>query len=431
MTPEELVELAREHEVEFVDLRYMELPAACAHVTIPVAEFTAPRVAGGFACGGDRRLVPDAESAFLDPFCQHPTLALLCDSRDARTGRDDPRDPRAVARRAERYLTTSKIADAAHCAADVQFFVFDQAVYEQGLHTARYKVDSREGAWRRGRDEADNLGTQLRIGEGHGALMPADSLQNLRSEMVAALSACGVPVRAHRHGPATGGQATISLQPAPLLRLADRLMICKYVVRNVAARHGKVATFMPQPLFGERGSGLPIGLSLLKDGQPLLGTAGQSDQGRWALGGWRRHAASLLALTCPTTNSYRRLAAELGGTGGDAALFAPADADAAGWIGFTAADLSCNPYLACSALLLAALDGIVQRTEPGSLPACLPPVTLDAALAALESDHAYLQAGDVLTADWLGTWIAQKRRDEIAALRVRPHPYEFCLYFDV
>lgn len=346
-----------------------------------------------------------------------------------RTGADDPRDPRAVARRAERYLTTSKIADA-RTAADVQFFVFDQAVYEQGLHTARYKVDTRARVPGVAAATRRTISARNCVSARATAFpMPADSLQNLRSEMVAALGACSVPVRAHRHGPATGGIATISLLSALLLRLADRLMICKYVVRNVAARHGKVATFMPQPLFGEPRQRFADRAIAVERRQPLLGTAGQSDQGRWAARGWRRHAASLLALTCPTTNSYRRLAAELGGTGGDAALCR------AGGRRRRRLDRVHGRRFELQSVrgvqrAAAGGAGRTQRTEPGSLPACLPPVTLDAACRAGVRPRV-LAGGRRADGGLVGHMDrAQKRRDEIAALRVRPHPYEFCLYFD-
>ena len=314
----------------------------------------------------------------------------------------------------------------------MQFFVFDQVCYEQSMNAAHYRVDSREGVWRRGQDHADNLGTQLRAGEAARPLPPADSLHNLRSEMVAALTACGVACRAHQHGAATGGQMQITLAPAPLVQFADRVTIAKYVMRNVAARHGKVATFMPQPLHGECGSGLPVRLSLWKGEEPHLpGAAGGSIEiGRSAVGGWQHHAASLLALVCPTTNSYKRLFA-----GADSSwqpTCSRSDAQApTEWIEWRAPDPSCNPYVAGSALLLAALDGIQAGPAAGATPAPGLPTSLEGALLALEADHQYLLREGVFSEEVLREWVRHKLEHDVRPLRACPHPYEFCLYFDV
>jgi glutamine synthetase len=415
---QDMLALVRENEIKFVDLRFTTLLGRSRHVTVPVAELTAERLAAGFAWAGSpqdgpRRLVPAADTAFIDPFCQHPTLAFTCELRDggSQAARDDPR---AVARRAEAYLASTGIAVEARFAIDLQCFVFDQVSYEQTMNGAHYRVDAREGQWRRARDEPDNLGTQLRAGEGAMPLPPADSLHNLRSEMVAALTACGVACVGHQHGAATGGQAQLSLGPATLVRAADQLITCKYIIRSVAARHGKVATFMPQPLFGEQGSGLPVRLSLWKDGRSVLEDADISQRAR---GGWRRHAASLLALTCPTTNSFRRRGENDAGDseGGQTA----------GEIEFRAMDPSCNPYLALPALMLAAVDTRQEARVGQQLPR-----TLAHALAALEADHAYLLSGNVFSEELLRQW-REAKRAEVDALRVRPHPYEFCMYFDV
>ena len=292
MTADEVLALARENAVEFVDLRFVTLTGRTGHTTLPIEELSASAiqrgVAGGAAVPNDRLLVPATDTAVIDPFCQHSTLALLCDVMIAATGDDAPDDPRAVARRAQEHLRATGIADEARFGVEIEFFVFDQVCYEQQVNAARYQVDSREGAWQSGRDEPDNLGTQPRYGEGALALAPADSLHNLRAEMVAALTACGIRARGHRHGAATGGQAAIRLAPVPLLRAADQVTTCKYVVRNVAARHGKVATFMPKPLAGEHGSGLAASLSLVKGEQPLLcdpERAALREAGRWRPGG--------------------------------------------------------------------------------------------------------------------------------------------------
>ncbi len=456
MTAEEVLALAHDEAVEFVDLRFTTLLGRCSHVTLPIADLKPQRIKEGFVLAGlphqnPCRLVPVPETAFVDPFFQHPTLVLLCDVQDPATGQEAPDDPRAVARRAEAHLHATGSADRALFSLTLEFFVFDQVSYEQGMNAAHYLVDSREGVWRRGREEVDNLGTQLRAGEGAGPLPPADSLHNLRAEMVAALTACGIQCGEHRHGGATGGQTRLEIGPAPLVRAADLLITCKYVIRNVAARHGKVATFMPQPLLGDRGSGLPTRLALSKAEQPLLYSTDDTtlaESGRWVIGGWLHHAPGLLALTCPTTNSYRRFV-----SGSDAptctaySLGNPAalvhtpvstGSPLGGEVEFRATDPSCNPYLALSALLLAALDGIENRRDPGPpLDDCPDassdaawPRTLAAALDALAGDHAYLLKGNVFAGGLIERWIDHKRAIEIEALRIRPHPYEFCLYFD-
>jgi len=436
MTADEVLALARENAVEFVDLRFVTLTGRTGHTTLPIEELSASAiqrgVAGGAAVPNDRLLVPATDTAVIDPFCQHSTLALLCDVMIAATGDDAPDDPRAVARRAQEHLRATGIADEARFGVEIEFFVFDQVCYEQQVNAARYQVDSREGAWQSGRDEPDNLGTQLRYGAGAHALPPADNLHNLRAEMVAALTACGIHARGHRHGAATGGQAAIRLAPVPLLRAADQVTTCKYVVRNVAARHGKVATFMPKPLAGEHGSGLAASLSLVKGEQPLLcdpERAALREAGRWAAGGWTRHATSLLALTCPTTNSYRRLAAEFRAPRTPARVPPPSlEIDG---LAFPVADPSCNPYLAFSALLMAALDGIAGRVDAGPSDAHRLPGGLEDALRGLTRDHAYLCAAGVFHEEMIREWDSMKRHDEVLALSMRPHPYEFCLYFDV
>jgi glutamine synthetase len=437
MTPEEVLEFAQENEVEFVDLRCTPIDGVTAHVTLPTTELTLALFRDGYfrdTCGPaePRLLVPATETAFLDPFFQHPTLTLLCDVRDPATKADDPHDARGVARRAQAALNTTAPADRALLAAELQFFVFDQVSFDQSMNAAHYRVESREGAWRRGQDSADNLGTQLRAGEAAHPLPPADSLHNLRSEMVAALTACGVACRAHQHGAATGGQMQITLAPAPLVQFADRLTICKYIIRNVAARHGKVATFMPQPLHGERGSGLPVRMTLWKgEPPPAHSAAGDSTEiARGALRGWQHHAASLLALACPTTNSYKRLVA-----GADTSwqpTHSPSNVPGqTDWIEWHAPDPSCNPYMAGSALLLAALDGIQTAAGSSATPAQTRATSLEAALHALEADHQYLLRAGVFSEEVLRERLRNKLAHDVQPLRERPHPYEFCLYFDV
>jgi glutamine synthetase len=463
MTPEDLQHLAREHAVEFVDLRFIEFPNHWRHLTVPVDDLTLQWIGKGFGFDSaslhdaGKVLVPVPETAFLDPFFQHPTLSVICDVREPVTGRELPLDPRGVAKRAEQRLRDSGVADSVLLGPELEFYIFDQASYEQGMAGAHHRVDSREGAWRRGRDEPDNVGTQIRPGEASCVLPPFDSMHNLRSEMVAALNACGIECTGHHHASATGGQSTIDLRPAGLVEMADKLVTAKNVIRNVAARHGKVATFMAKPLYGEAGSGLHTHLSLWKGGQPVLSgdnPAGLSDVGLWAVGGLLHHAPTLLAWACPTTNSYKRL------VGGHAAPLRQVYThhnpwglvrvplvrgdQAVNWLEFRAPDPTCNPYLAFAAIIQAVLDGIEQKRDPGppidhDLDELSPaeaarcaklPCTLGGVMLHLEADGGYLQAGGVFSHELVSSWIGQKRATEIAALDARPHPYEFCLYFD-
>jgi glutamine synthetase len=335
-----------------------------------------------------------------------------------------------VARRASVHLRKLAAVRGLTFAPQLEFFIFDQACYEQGLNHARYRVDSREGAWRRGQDEPDNVGYQVPPRGGLHALPPADSLHNTRCEIVQLLEQSGIEVESHHHGPATGGQAAIRLRSAPLLETADRILLAKYIVRNAAARHGKTATFMPQPLFGDCGSGMPTVLGFAK-----------GDLAEAAEGGVRRRLASLLALCCPTTNSFRRLAAmQQDSDVGDRApvRVLAADATAARML-VEAIDGTCNPYLALSALALAAAQSTPKKAARSSTAkerradgnATHVPRSLGAALDALESDHEFLVEGSAFDADALRAWIQWKRLREVEAVEAHPHPYEFCLYFDL
>jgi len=469
MSPEELLSYARDNGAEFVDLRWVDLRGVWRHRTLPLDTLHTDWIRKGIPlphecadgqCAGlaesGARLVPVPETRFIDPFCQHPTLAVICDLKDAAGGADLPTSPRGVARRAEAFLESTGLAERAEVGGDLEFFVFAQVSYDQGIASGHYRLDSREGVWRRGRDEPDNLGTQLRTGQAAGCLPPGDTVHNLRGEMAAAAAACGVQVLSHQHGPATGGHGALTLAPERLIENAEKVVACKYAIRNVAARHGKVATFMPQPLHGERGAGLPLQLSLWNGTQALLGgvpAGGLSEVGTWAIGGLVRHARSLLAWTCPTTNSYKRLTHAHGGphlvtysSRDPAALIGVPGLQSdlpGGWIEFRAADPTCNPYLAFSAIVMAAADGIQNRLDPGPgltryltstasdcpVPARVP-VSLEQALAALEADQLYLTRGNVFPPELIASWIEEKRAAEVEAVRARPHPYEFCLYFD-
>ncbi len=468
-SPESVLKLIRESQVEFVDLRFLDFPGLWQHLTVPARELTLQSFVDGFGFDGssirgwqainesDMLVIPVSETAMIDPFYQHTTLGMICNIQDPITRQRYSRDPRSVARKAEEYLRSTGIADAAYFGPELEFFVFDQACYDQGMNHAHYKVDSREGVWRRGRDEPDNLGYQLRAREGYFPLPPADSMHNLRSEMVTVLEQCGIEVETHHHEVATGGQMEIDMRHDSLVRMGDKVMTYKYIVKNVAARHGKVATFMPKPLLGDNGSGMHTHFSLWKGQSPLFWGdryAELSETALWAIGGLIRHARSLVALTNPTTNSYKRLV-----PGFEAPvnlIYSSRNRSAliripmyqhnpkTKRIEFRCPDPSCNPYLAFSAMVMAALDGIENRIDPGpatdrnlyELEAAelsefgQTPGSLDEALRALEEDHAYLLKGGVFTEDVIHYWIRYKMENEVEALRVRPHPYEFCLYFD-
>ncbi len=470
MTAEKVLEFVKTHKIEYVDLRFLDFPGLWQHLTVPARELTLDSFQNGFGFDGssirgwqainesDMLIVPVPDTMILDPFFQHPTVSLICDVQDPITRARYSRDPRSVARKAADYLRSTGLADAAYFGPELEFFIFDRVMYDQGMNYAKYEVDSREGVWRRGSPDPDNLGNQLRAKEGYFPLPPNDSMHNLRSEMVSVLEQCGIHVETHHHEVATGGQAEIDMRYDRLVRMGDKVMTYKYIIKNVAARHGKVVTFMPKPLFGDNGSGMHTHFSLWRGDTPLFHGnryAELSDMALWAIGGLMKHAGSLLAICCPTTNSYKRLV-----PGYEAPvnlIYSMANRSAfvripmyqhnpkTKRIEFRCPDSSCNPYLAFSAILMAALDGIQNKIDPG--PAVdenlydLPeerladightPGSLDEALAMLERDHEYLLRGDVFTPDVIHYWIKYKNECEVAALRSRPHPYEFCLYFDI
>lgn len=469
-TPAEVIAYAQQHDVRYVDCRFMDFPGLWQHTTYPISELTESVFEAGFGFDGssirgwqainesDMIIVPVPDSARIDPFYEKPTLALICDIKDPITKKEYSRDPRSVARKAEIYLRQTGIADRALFGPEMEFFIFDHVLYDQTMNEARYRVDSSEGIWNRGRDSEDNRGYQVRHREGYFPCPPMDTMYNLRSEMSDILQQLGIPVECHHHEVATGGQAELDLRYQDLVRMADSCMYYKYVVKNVAARHGKVATFMPKPLFGDNGSGMHTHFSLWKEDQPLMHGrhyAGLSMLGLYAIGGLLRHAPSLLALTNPTTNSYKRMvpgyeaptALVYSSRNRSAAIRIPVyqDNPKTKRIEFHCPDCSCNPYLAFAAITMAAIDGIQNKIHPGDpvdkdmyaldpeelLSLDSTPGSLDAALRALEADHDYLLKGGVFTEDVIYYWIKYKRENEINALNARPHPWEFCMYFDI
>ncbi len=470
MTPKQVITTINREGIEFVDLRFMDFPGSWQHKVFSASEikeevfetglgFDGSCVRGWEAINeGDMLLVPVPGTARVDPFYQRPTMAMICDVKDPITKKLYSRDPRSIARKAENYLREAKIADEAMITPELEFFVFDQVRYDQTINRAMYEVDSVEGIWNRGADHPTNLGNQLRAKEGLFPSPPADSLADLRCEMAEYMQRMGIFVESHHHEVATGGQCEIDLRHLPLVQMADTVMMYKYVVRQVAARHGKVATFMPKPLYMDNGSGMHTHFSLWKAGKPLFAGrhyAGLSQMALYAIGGILRHGAALVALTNPTTNSFKRLVPGYeapvnfvySSRNRWAAMRIPvySDQPRSRRVEIRFPDGSANPYLAFSAILMAAIDGIQNKIDPGDpldrqadqipdeelteLPAA--PHDLDHALDALEADHQFLLAGDVFSEEIINYWIKYKRSSEVEQLRQRPHPYEFCMYFDV
>ena len=404
----------------------------------------------------DMLIVPESQTAFVDPFLQN-TLAILCNVKDPVTHQSYPRDPRNIARKAEMYMQSTGIADRADFGADIEFFVFDQASFDQNANEGFYSLESGEGQWSRGSNSPTRQPYPIRHREGYLAMPPMDSLQALRTELMLALGDVGAGINSQQRATASGGQCRLELKPDALQRSGDHLIRLKYLARSIAAQQGQVATFMPKPIWNDNGSGFHLHLGLWKEETALFsgsGYGGLSETAMFAMGGILKHAAALLAFCCPTTNSYKRLIPGFEAPvnlsysyrNRSAAIRIPVtSADSSGHrIEFRCPDPSCNSYLAMSAVLMAMLDGIQNRIDPGKpldkdlydlapeeqqdVPST--PSTLAAALEALERDHEFLMRGDVFTPDVIENWIHFKRSEEVAAIDERPHPYEFAMYFD-
>jgi glutamine synthetase len=383
---------------------------------------------------------------------------MLCNIQDPLTREDYTRDPRNVARKSANYLKSTGIADTCYIGPEAEFFCFDDVRFDQNNHEGYYHVDSIEGQWNRGRVEGPNLGYKLRYKEGYFPVPPSDQLMDIRNDMMLTLIEAGLDVECQHHEVATAGQCEIDLRFDELVKMGDNMMMYKYVVKNVARRHGKTVTFMPKPLFSDNGSGMHTHISLWKDENPLFagsGYAGLSETAMYAMGGLLKHAPAVLGFSNPTTNSYKRLVPGFEAPvnlaysqrNRSAALRIPmySPSPKAKRVEFRCPDPSCNPYLAFSAMLMAVIDGIQNKINPGEpldkdiydMPpeelAEVPktPGSLEQALDALERDHDFLLRGDVFTADVISTWVAYKRANEVDALRLRPHPYEFCMYYDI
>jgi glutamine synthetase len=467
---DDVLSTIKDAKIEMIDLRFTDLPGLWQHFSVPPSALDLENLADGIGFDGssirgfqeiqesDMLVVPDPATAFLDPFAEARTLVLICNIRDPITGQNYSRDVRHIAQKAETYLQSTGIGDASYFGPELEHFVFNEVRYDQSTNYGYYEIDAVEANWNAASKNGPSLGHKLRPKEGYFPVPPADQLQDARTNMVSILEDLGVAIEAHHHEVATGGQGEIDMRFAPLTRMADNVMIYKYVVKNVARQRGMTATFMPKPLFGDNGSGMHVHQSIWKGKQPLFagdGYAGSSELMRYYIGGLLKHAPALLAICAPTVNSYRRLVpgfeapVNLGYSqrNRSAAVRIPMYSanPKTKRVEFRCPDPACNPYLAFAAMLMAGLDGIQSRINPGDpidknlydLPPFerakiqSTPGTLDEALDALEADHRFLLKGDVFTRDAVEVYINYKRSREIDEIRLRPHPYEFLLYYDI
>lgn len=469
MSPKEVLEFARKNDARQVDMRFTDLPGLLQHISYPINMLDESAFEDGFGIDGssirgwaainesDMLIIPDPTTAFMDPFAETRTLVMLGEVIDPITRQHYDRDPRWIAKKAELYLQTSNVADTAYFGAEAEFFIFDNVRFDQNQHSGFYFIDAEEGRWNSGR-EHNNLGYRPRYKEGYFPVPPTDHYQDLRSEMVATMIECGLEIECHHHEVATGGQCEIDQRFDTLVRSADNMMLYKYIVRNTAYQYGKTVTFMPKPLFGDNGSGMHTHQSLWKETKPLFagdGYAGLSQVALWYVGGLLKHARALSAIIAPTTNSYKRLVPgyeapvnlAYSSRNRSAAVRIPmySASPKAKRVEFRPPDPSCNPYLAFAAMLMAGLDGVLNKIDPGSsldkdiydlspeelksVPSM--PASLEEALSCFEDDHSFLLKGEVFTAELIEAFITYKRKAEADAIRLRPHPYEFALYYDI
>lgn len=464
----EVLELAK--NVKMVDLRFIDLPGTWQHFTIPAHRLDLDLFEEGIPFDGssirgfqeihesDMLLLLDPDTAFVDPVAPLPTLVISCDVYDPITKQPYSRDPRYVARKAEDYLKQTGIGDTAFFGPEAEFFIFDNIRYGSSTNESFYEIDSAEGWWNSGDKSKPNMGGQILPKRGYFPVPPTDTLQLLRSQIVMSLEEAGVEMEIHHHEVATAGQVELGMKFNTLIRMADQLLVYKYIAKNVARQNGKTATFMPKPVFGDNGSGMHVHSSIWKNGKNVFfdasGYAQLSDTAKYYIGGLLKHAPSLLALTNPTTNSFRRLVPgyeapvnlAYSQRNRSAVCRIPVtSSEKSKRVEFRAPDATSNPYLCFSALLMAGLDGIQNRIDPGNpvdkdlyeLPReeakmiKQVPGSLGEVLVALENDHDYLLKGDVFTKDLLEAYIAYKRQNELDPVRIRPVPYEFVLYYDI
>ncbi len=462
--------LIKDRDVKMIDFKFMDFPGQWQHFTVPVYELSRDSFEDGFGFDGssirgwksihesDMLIIPDPKTALIDPFITIPTLSLVCDVYEPLTKEKYERCPRSIAQKAEAYLRQTGIADTAYFGPEAEFFIFDDIRFDSNENSSYYFLDSVEGKWNSGKDEKPNLGYKPRYKEGYFPVPPTDSIMNLRNEMTQNLIAAGLRVEAQHHEVAGAGQSEIDLRFAPLVSAADGLLLFKYVIKNTARLHNKTVTFMPKPIFGDNGSGMHVHQSLWKNGKPLFfgnGYANLSELALYYIGGILKHAPALCALTNPTTNSYKRLvpgfeapvnlAYSQRNRSASVRIPAYSQSPKAKRIEFRTPDPSCNPYLAFSAMLMAGLDGIMNKIDPGepldkdiydmspeelkNVPSA--PGSLDEALKALERDHDFMLKGNVFTEDVVETWINYKLTREVKPVSLRPNPYEFHLYYDV
>ena len=468
-TPKEFFEFAKKHGADMIDLKFTDLLGTWQHCTFPTETWDEDTFKNGVGFDGssirgwqgihvsDMLAVPDPTTGCIDPFFAEPTFSVIADIVDPITHEDYPRDPRHIARKAEDYMKSTGIADACLIGPEPEFFIFDEVRYEQNQHTGMYKIDSVEGAWNTARFEEPNLGYKPGFKGGYFPVSPSDTYHDLRGEMSRLMQQVGIVVEAHHHEVATAGQSEIDIKFSPLRDMGDQFMWYKYVIRNLAKRYGKTVTFMPKPVFEDNGPGMHSHLSLWKDGQTLFAGdkyAGLSEMAMYALGGLLKHAPAVLAFAAPTSNSYRRLVPGFeapvnlvySARNRSAGVRIPmySDSPKAKRLEFRCPDPTANGYLAWSAMLMAVLDGIENKIDPGAPLDCdiyemtaedlaafpKTPGSLEEAIAALEADHEFLMTGDVFTQDVIQAWIDWKKDNEIDPLKLRPHPYEFHLYYD-
>jgi glutamine synthetase len=475
MTAKEALEFAKKNKVAMVDFKFVDFPGTWQHFTIPLEELTENVFVEGSGLDGssirgwqaidcsDMMAVPDPDTAVVDPFTAMPTLTMICNIVDPVTRETYSRDPRYIAQKAEKYLKSTKVGDISYWGPEAEFFIFDSVRFDQTSNSGYYFIDSEEGIWNSGREinldqTGPNLGNKPRHKEGYYPVPPMDTQQDIRSEMVHEMQKMGIMIEKHHHEVATAGQAEIDLRYDSMTNMADKMMMYKYIVKNVARRHGKTVTFMPKPLFGDNGSGMHTHQSIWKDGKPLFAGkeyAGISQLCLWYIGGILKHAPALAALTNPTVNSYKRLtpgfeapvnlaySSRNRSAGIRIPMYSPNPKAKRIEVRFP--DPACNPYLAFAAMLMAGLDGIENKIDPGdpmdkdlydlepheAAKVKKMPGSLDESLRNLEKDHAFLMKGNVFTQDVLDGWLNYKRDKEIDPIRLRPHPYEFFLYYDV
>jgi len=471
MTPKDVIDLAKEKEAKVVDIRFTDLVGQTQHFSIPATALDEDKFDNGLAFDGssirgfkainesDMILIPDPNTAFIDPFMDVTTLNITCDIEDPITREIYNRDPRQVAKMAERYLQSTGIADTAYFGPEAEFYIFNDIRFDHTSHSGYYYVDSDEGIWNSGRDEKPNLGYKIPYKRGYFPVPPTDSLQDLRTEMMLNLIDAGIEVEMQHHEVGTAGQAEIDMKFNTLLRMADDLQKYKYIIKNTAVQNGYTVTFMPKPLFQDNGSGMHVHQSLWKNGQPLFydekGYGSLSEMAVHYIGGILKHAPALMAFCAPTTNSYRRLVPGYeapinlvySARNRSACVRIPmvSKSPKAKRVEFRAPDPAANPYLAFAAMLMAGLDGIENRIQPPppvdkdiyEMPAeekkdiAQTPGSLDESLKALANDHEFLLKGGVFSPDLIETYIEYKYEQEFKQISLRPHPFEFMMYYDI